>query len=103
MPGHEFSDEYIRKLAKLSRLTVTDAQSAELRTSLSTIVTYVERLRRLDLDGVEPLANVGELTNRLDDDQPGPTLPPEALRGIAPEMHDQFLKVPKVLGDGGGA
>lgn len=103
MPGHEFSDEYIRKLARLSRLTVSDAQSAQLRVSLSTIVTYVERLRRLDLTGVEPLANVGEVTNRLDDDVPGPALPPETLRALAPEMHDQFLKVPKVLGEGGGA
>jgi aspartyl-tRNA(Asn)/glutamyl-tRNA(Gln) amidotransferase subunit C len=97
------SAEYVRKVAALSRLALTDAQVAQYRGQLSGVLGYVQRLRELNLDGVEPLANVGGETNRLDDDVPGPTLSNEALMKIAPESMPPFVKVPKVLGDGGGA
>jgi aspartyl-tRNA(Asn)/glutamyl-tRNA(Gln) amidotransferase subunit C len=97
------SAEYVRKVAALSRLALTDAQVEQYRGQLSGVLGYVQRLRELNLDGVEPLANVGGETNRLDDDVPGPTLSNEALMKIAPESMPPFVKVPKVLGDGGGA
>ena len=97
------SAEYVRKVAALSRLALTDAQVEQYRGQLSGVLGYVQRLRELNLEGVEPLANVGGETNRLDDDVPGPTLSNEALMKIAPESMPPFVKVPKVFGDGGGA
>jgi Asp-tRNA(Asn)/Glu-tRNA(Gln) amidotransferase C subunit len=45
-----------------------------LRDQLAAVLTYIDRLRRLDLRSVEPMAVIGERANRLDDDAPGPTL-----------------------------
>lgn len=97
------SAEAVRKVAVLSRLSLTDAEVSQYQTQLGTVLTYIERLRELDLTGVEPLAHVGELINRLRDDTPGPTLSNEQAMALAPESLGEFYKVPRVLGDGGGA
>ncbi|HYE60823.1 MAG TPA: Asp-tRNA(Asn)/Glu-tRNA(Gln) amidotransferase subunit GatC [Phycisphaerales bacterium] len=102
-PHNHLSADYIRNVARLSRLQVTDAEVPELQTRLSAVVTYVDRLRRLDLEGVEPLANVADTVNRLDADTPAPTLPNDVLMRMAPDALPPFIKVPKVLDEGGGA
>jgi aspartyl/glutamyl-tRNA(Asn/Gln) amidotransferase C subunit len=63
----------------------------------------MDRLRGIDLSGVEPLTSVGGGVNRLDDDVPGPVLTNEALLKMAPDTMAPFVKVPKVIDDGGGA
>jgi aspartyl-tRNA(Asn)/glutamyl-tRNA(Gln) amidotransferase subunit C len=99
------SDTEVRKVARLARLALSDEQVHAMRTQLAAILGYIERLRGLDLAGVEPMAHVGggEATNRLDDDVPGPTLSNADLMRMAPDAMEPFIKVPKVLGDGGGA
>lgn len=97
------SEAEVRKVAQLARLALPPERLQAMQRDLGAVLGYVERLRTLNLEGVEPMAHVGEATNRLDDDTPGPTLAPEALKRIAPETLGPFLKVPKVLGEGGGA
>jgi aspartyl-tRNA(Asn)/glutamyl-tRNA(Gln) amidotransferase subunit C len=97
------TDDAVRKVARLSRLELTDAQVHEQRERLVAVLGYVERLRELDLDGVDPLANPAEEINRFRDDEPGAALPPEALAKMAPESYGVFVKVPKVIDEGGGA
>lgn len=99
----QLSADYIRKIARLSRLAVTEAEIPEHQRKLSAVVGYIERLRRLDLTGVEPMANVADATNRLDADTPGPTLPNDVLMEVSAAVMPPFIKVPKVLEDGGGA
>jgi aspartyl-tRNA(Asn)/glutamyl-tRNA(Gln) amidotransferase subunit C len=100
---NQLSADYIRKVARLSRLEVSDAEVPELQARLSAVVTYVDRLRALDLEGVEPLASVAGVSNRLDEDVPVPALPHETLMRMAPDAMPPFLKIPKVLDEGGGA
>ena len=97
------SAQTVRKVAGLARLALTDSQVEQYREELSKVLGYADRLRALDLAGVEPLANVGETTNRFRDDEPGPTLDNAVLMAMAPASMPPFVKVPKVLGDGGGA
>lgn len=97
------SEETVRKVAALARLAITDEQVGQYRAQLSEVLAYVERIRTVDLEGVEPLLYPGETPNRMRDDEPGGTLSPDDVAGLAPESFDRFIKVPKVLGDGGGA
>ncbi len=92
-----FSADYVRKIARLSRLALSDAQVERLRHDLSAVVSYVDRLRALDLSGVEPLVNVGGGVNRLRDDEPGPTIATAEFMSMAPDAMPPFLRVPKVL------
>jgi aspartyl-tRNA(Asn)/glutamyl-tRNA(Gln) amidotransferase subunit C len=97
------SDADVRKVATLARLAISEEGIEPLRRELQAVLGYVERLRSLDLAGVEPMAHAGEATNRLDDDTPGPTLSNETLMKLAPDVLPPFIRVPKVLGEGGGA
>jgi aspartyl-tRNA(Asn)/glutamyl-tRNA(Gln) amidotransferase subunit C len=97
------SEGDVRKVARLSRLAITDEQARVYQGQLAAVLGYMERLRQVDLAGVEPLTHVSGAVNRLDEDVPGATLPTEALMGIAPDAMPPFVKVPKVIDDGGGA
>jgi aspartyl-tRNA(Asn)/glutamyl-tRNA(Gln) amidotransferase subunit C len=97
------SEPEVRRLAALSRLDPTDAQVAQWRGDLAAVLAYAECLARVDLRGIEPMARPGEEANRLAEDEPGPTLPPEALARLAPALEDGYIPVPKVVGEGGGA
>jgi aspartyl-tRNA(Asn)/glutamyl-tRNA(Gln) amidotransferase subunit C len=99
----QLSADYVRKIARLSRLAITDQEVADYQIKLSAVVGYIERLRKLDLSGVEPMANVADQANRLDEDVPGPTLSTDVLMEMAPAVMPPFVKVPKVLEEGGGA
>lgn len=97
------SEATVRKVASLSRLAITDEQAALYQHQLSDVLNYIERLRALDLDDVEPLTHAGDTLNRTRDDEPGPMLANHVAMKLAPESAGPFIKVPKVIGDGGGA
>ena len=101
--SHALSADQVRKVARLSRLAVSNDKVEEYRAKLAAVLGYMERLQELDLSGVEPVTNVAGSLNRLDADTPGPMLPAEALMKMAPESLPPFVKVPKVLDDGSGA
>ncbi|MCC6428492.1 MAG: Asp-tRNA(Asn)/Glu-tRNA(Gln) amidotransferase subunit GatC [Phycisphaerales bacterium] len=103
MASHELSPEYVRKIARLARLELSDGEVARFQPQLAAVLGYVNRLSTLNLEGVEPLTNVADAVNRLDDDVPGPALPIAALLKMAPEAHERFVRIPRVLEDGGGA
>jgi aspartyl-tRNA(Asn)/glutamyl-tRNA(Gln) amidotransferase subunit C len=97
------TDADVRKVARLARLRIDDDQVPHYRARLSSILNYVEQLRSLDLTDVEPLSTPLEMTGRLDADKPGETIDNATLMRMAPDKLEPFIRVPKVLGDGGGA
>ena len=99
----ELSADEVRKVARLARLAVGEGDVEKYRAQLGAVLGYVERLKEVDLVGVEPLTHVSEGVNRLDADEPGPTLANEVLMKMAPVVMPPFVKVPKVLDEGGGA
>jgi len=100
--GSELSAEQVRKIAALSKLAVTDTEVEELRGRLGAVVGYVDRLRGLDLTGVEPLVHVGDTMGTARPDEPGPNLSRETLMAMAPETAGGYVKIPRVLGGSGG-
>lgn len=109
MPDRLTPDE-VRKIARLARLELDDAQIDEEQRRLTAVLGYVESLRELDLEGVEPMTRASTEGARLRPDTPGETLDPAALADLAPELHEthdaeghtrRYISVPKVLGEGG--
>lgn len=95
------SPDAVRRVAHLCRLAISDEEVAESSARLKAILQYIDRLSELDLAGVEPLNNPLDATNRVDADVPHASLPTATLMDMAPAAHPPFIKVPKVLGDGG--
>ncbi len=97
------SDDDVRKVARLSRLELSDDQLRERADGLTAVLGYVKRLQKLDLDGIEPMANPAGETNRLDEDVPVKGLDTTDLMAMAPAINPPYVTTPKVTGDGGGA
>lgn len=84
----------------LSRLAPTDAEVAAARVELAAVLSHVAKVQAIDVTGVEPMPQPFPASNCLGDDTPGPALTPEQALANAPKRMDDFLAVPKVLGEG---
>ncbi|MHC4242339.1 MAG: Asp-tRNA(Asn)/Glu-tRNA(Gln) amidotransferase subunit GatC [Planctomycetota bacterium] len=93
----------VRKVAKLSRLELTEDEVQEFTGQLSAILDYVEKMSELDTAGVEPLAHCLPVSNVLREDSARESLGTEKVLANAPQRDDEFFKVPKILDDGSGA
>jgi aspartyl-tRNA(Asn)/glutamyl-tRNA(Gln) amidotransferase subunit C len=93
----------VRKVAKLSRLELTEAEVEEFTGQLSAILGYVEKMNELDTAEVEPLAHCLPISNVLREDSPKESLGTERVLANAPQRDEEFFKVPKILDDGSGA
>ena len=87
----------VRKVAKLARLDLTDAEVAEFAGQLSAILDYVTRMNELNTEGVEPLAHCLPISNVFRDDTIKESLGTEKTLANAPQRDESFFKVPKIL------
>jgi len=94
--------EQVRKVAKLSRLELTDAEVKEFTTQLSAILDYMEKMSGLDTADVEPLAHCLPIKNVFRDDVVKDSLGTEKALANAPQRDGEFFKVPKILDDSSG-
>jgi aspartyl-tRNA(Asn)/glutamyl-tRNA(Gln) amidotransferase subunit C len=86
--------DQVLHVARLARLRLSDEELERMPAELSKILEHVERMNRLELEGVEPTSHVVELQNVLREDVPRPCLPREtALRG-APDIANGGFRVP---------
>ena len=93
----------VKKVAKLSRLELSDAEVEEFAGQLSAVIEYVEKMNELDTSDVEPLAHCLPVSNVLREDTGRESMGTETTLANAPECDDQFFRVPKILDDGSGA
>jgi len=103
--GHELSPQDVRRVAHLARLAIDDAGVERAQRELAAVLGYIERLRELDLSNTSPMAHPTDATNRWDEDEPREGLTTEALMKLVPPdaAAAPFIRVPRVLGEGGGA
>ncbi len=94
----EVNQDTIAHLAKLSDFALTEDESARLEADINGIVNYISQLDELDTTGVEPTYQVFEMENIWREDEILPQeADREALLGLAKEVKDNQIKVPKVL------
>lgn len=87
----------VKKVAKLARLEMSEADLAKMQQQLSAILDYVGQLSELNTDGVEPLAHPLPVANVFRDDVPGVCLTPDEALANAPNRLADFFGVPAVF------
>ncbi len=94
----KLSREDVLKLARLSRLHLTDEEIEQFTSEISAILGYVEQLHGVDLKDMEPTHQVTGLTNvtRKDEVHDYGASPAELLKN-APATHGGHIKVKRVL------
>jgi aspartyl-tRNA(Asn)/glutamyl-tRNA(Gln) amidotransferase subunit C len=88
----------VQHVARLARLSLTDAEIERFVPQLESILDYVAMMDKLDVSNVEPMAHALPLNNVLREDVVTPSLPVEEVLQNAPETDGPFFKVPKVIG-----
>lgn len=96
----KISLEEVRHVAALARLGLSDAEARETAAQLGRILDYMDKLRELDTEAVEPMAHVLPLRNVARVDEPGETLPHDEALANAPEREGKYFKVPKIVESG---
>ena len=93
----------VKKVARLSRLDLTDVEVAEFADQLSAILESVEKMNQLDTADVEPLAHSLPISNVFREDRIKTSLGTEKTLANAPQRDGEFFKVPKILDGQSGA
>lgn len=88
----------VKNVSKLARLSLSDEKLVKLAGQLENILEYVNKIQRLDTEGVEPMAHALPLHNVLREDVVGPSLNIGQVLQNAPDVEGRFFKVPKVIG-----
>jgi aspartyl-tRNA(Asn)/glutamyl-tRNA(Gln) amidotransferase subunit C len=91
------TSEAVRRIAKLARIRVDDAEIAVLQTELNAILGYVEQLNEVDVAGVEPLSGGAQMAMRLREDVVSDGEIAEQILANAPDRNGNFFAVPKVV------
>lgn len=89
--------EEIKHLAKLCRIELEAKELEKFRGDLNKILGYVEILKTVDTEGVEPLATVTGLENVMREDVAENSVLQGKILENAPERKGRFLRVKKVF------
>ena len=101
--AQKIDQEQVRKVAKLSRLDLSESEIQEFTGQLGAVLEYVEKMNELDTENIEPLAHCLPVSNVFRDDCPKESLGTEKTLANAPQRDEAFFKVPKILDDNSGA
>ena len=87
----------VRRIARLARLRVDDAQVAQIQGELNAILGWIDQLNEVDVTGVEPLTGGALMAMRMREDVVTDGAQAEAVLSNAPERDGPFYTVPKVV------
>lgn len=87
----------IEQIAELARLSLKPAEKGKLQKDLESILAYVEQLKLVPTEHVEPTSHVLNLENIFREDEVKPCDIREEVLKHAPRREGNFFKVPKVI------
>jgi aspartyl-tRNA(Asn)/glutamyl-tRNA(Gln) amidotransferase subunit C len=90
-------DLNIDRIANLARLALTPEEKVKFSAQLADVLTNIEKLKQVNVDGVEPTAHAFPIYNVWADDVAKPGLSVENVLRNAPEKRDNMIVVPKVV------
>ncbi|RUM30057.1 MAG: Asp-tRNA(Asn)/Glu-tRNA(Gln) amidotransferase GatCAB subunit C [Aquifex sp.] len=88
--------EWVLKIANLARLELKEEEIEVFQKQLGDILSFIDQLKELDTENVEPYIQTIE-TTPMRDDEPRPSLDREKALMNAPEKDDGFFIVPRVV------
>jgi aspartyl-tRNA(Asn)/glutamyl-tRNA(Gln) amidotransferase subunit C len=91
------TDLNIDRIATLARLALTPEEREKFSAQLVDVLANIEKLREVDVTGVEPTAHAFPVYNVWADDVAEPGLSVEDVLRNAPAQRDNMIVVPKVV------
>ena len=88
------SVEYV---ANLARIRITSEEKDSLAEQLSKIIGYIDKLKELDVEGVEPLRGASISRDVFREDKVIPSNCREDILKNSPSREGDYFKIPKVI------
>lgn len=86
----------LERLKRMAMLELTQEEEEEVRRRLGDVIRYLDRLRRLDLSGVEPMYSAWEEEPYYRPDEPS-EYPSDDVLGVVPRRKDRYVKAPRTI------
>lgn len=90
----------VRRIASLARIRLEEAELGRMQAELNGILGWIEQLREVDTEGVEPMAGgapQGQPAMRMREDAVTEGGQAEAILANAPDRLGAYFAVPKVV------
>jgi aspartyl-tRNA(Asn)/glutamyl-tRNA(Gln) amidotransferase subunit C len=87
----------VKYVAHLARLSLTPEEEQKLGAQLNNILGYVEKLKEVDVSGVEPTAHAFPLVNVIRPDEVQPSMSQEDALRNAPAQANGLFIAPKIV------
>jgi aspartyl-tRNA(Asn)/glutamyl-tRNA(Gln) amidotransferase subunit C len=87
----------VRRIARLARLAVDEGQVAAMETELNALLSWVEQLEEVKVEGVPPMTSVVAQRLKMREDVVTDGGYAEDLIKNAPQAENHFFVVPKVV------
>ena len=87
----------IKHISKLSRISVDEKRAEKLADDLNSIFEFIEKLKELKTENVEPLTSVAETTLTLRVDEVKSKNLREQIIKNSPQENEDYFVVPKVI------
>jgi aspartyl-tRNA(Asn)/glutamyl-tRNA(Gln) amidotransferase subunit C len=97
MTQPKISLSQVEHVARLARIELSAADKERMRRELDGILSYIDTLRALQTDGVEPTSHAVPLTNVMREDEPRPSVPQTDMLANAPDPSGEFFRVPRII------
>ncbi len=94
----EVNAEQVLRMAKLSRLELSDTEVTKMTASMNQLVEYMNVLKEIDLKDVEPMLAVDTSPRPMREDVLVPSLTKEQAFQNAPAVNMDHFSIPKVIG-----
>jgi aspartyl-tRNA(Asn)/glutamyl-tRNA(Gln) amidotransferase subunit C len=92
-------DRDVEHVARLARLALTEAERTRMREQLAKILQYIDKLKELDVEGVEPTSHAVPLVDVMRDDTVVPSRSREEMMANAPDRVGALFRVPRIIED----
>ena len=87
----------VKKVAKLSRISLDDRKLESLSKDLDAILNFVEQLNKIDTNKTEPLTSIVDKTLEPRDDKINDGKIKDEILKNSPDKNEEFFIVPKVV------
>ena len=87
----------VKKVAKLARIEINEEEETTLIAELNNILGWVDELKKVDTDSVEPMLSVFNESMQMREDKAESNFDNNQILKNSPESNSGFFVVPKVV------
>ena len=93
----EFDKDSLYKLGKLSKIQIDESKLKSLSSDLGSIVEFIDRLKSIDTENVDPTSNSLDQSLVMREDIASDVNTANEILENAPQKELDFFSVPKVI------